>query len=83
MSYTTKTNLVLVTFFVILPLAYSIVQGHLEHVEFDKATQIAAKHGVSKEVFREFVDYWDGSYPATEEAIKEAIKEAGIEERED
>jgi hypothetical protein len=50
------------------------VQGHLERVEFDKATQIAAKYGVSKEEFREFVDQ-EGYYPATEETIKEAIEE--------
>jgi hypothetical protein len=37
--------------------------------------QIAAKYGLSKEEFSDFVDYWDGSYPATEEAIKERIKE--------
>jgi hypothetical protein len=68
--YASKTDLILLAICVSLPI-FAAISGY---VEYDRATQIAAKYGVTKEEFRDFVDD-EGYYPATEEAIKEAIEE--------
>jgi hypothetical protein len=42
-------------YLIALYVAASIWQCFSERVEFDRATQIAAKYGVTKEQFRDFV----------------------------
>jgi hypothetical protein len=59
--------------FVLLPLGVYLCHWGYSKIEFDRATHLAAKYGISAEAFRDFVDE-EGTFPSNEKEIKETLR---------